>query len=217
VPAGTDIFSHGCCRWTALSQPGSRDIGVAIRYPGRNVALGSRCPRCLFARCLCAEIPVVPTRTRVVIVRHHLERWRTSNTGRLAALALPNATIVDHGGGAEASPDAVPRDGAWLVYPEGPAWAEPPAPPPTALVIIDASWHQTRRMRQRLPVLRGLPVLRLPDVEMPAARMRESPGPGLVSTIEAIARALRLVEGDAPADALERLFAIAVARLDKRG
>jgi DTW domain-containing protein YfiP len=178
----------------------------------------TRCPRCLFASCLCADIPVITTRTRVVIVRHHLERWRTSNTGRLAALALANATIVDHGGDAGAlTQEAVPRDGAWLVYPEGPPVTVAPSPPPVTLVIIDASWHQTRRMRQRLPALRGLPVLRLPDAPMAAARMRESPGPGLVSTIEAIAGALRLVEGDAVAAPLERLFAIAVARLDKRG
>jgi DTW domain-containing protein YfiP len=177
----------------------------------------ARCPRCLFLDCLCAEVPTVTTRTRVVIVRHHLERWRTSNTGRLAALALPGATVLDHGAGAVLPPDAVPRDGAWLVYPEGPPRTVAPEPPPRTLVIIDATWSQTRRMRQRIAALRGLPVLHLPRAEMPAARMRTSPGPGLVSTIEAIARALRLVEGDAPAAALERLFAIAVARLDNRG
>jgi len=179
------------------------------------VTADTRCPRCLFVACLCADIPVVPTRTRVVIVRHHLERWRTSNTGRLAALALPNCAVVDHGAGHVVAPDAVPRDGAWLVYPEGPVATVAPAPPPATLVIVDATWHQTRRMRQRLPALRGLPVLHLPRDAIAVARMRESPGPGLVSTIEAIARALRLVEGDAPADALEALFATAVRRLDR--
>ena len=185
--------------------------------PGPEDRDDARCPRCLFLDCLCAEVPTVTTRTRVVIVRHHLERWRTSNTGRLAALALPGATLLDHGGRAVLPPDAVPRDGAWLVYPEGPPRTVAPAPPPQTLVIVDATWSQTRRMRQRIPALRGLPVLHLPIAEMPAARMRTSPGPGLVSTIEAIARALRLVEGDAPAAALERLFAIAVARLDNAG
>jgi DTW domain-containing protein YfiP len=174
----------------------------------------TRCPRCLFASCLCADIPVIPTRTKVVIVRHHLERWRTSNTGRLAGLALPNCSVVDHGASHVLAPDAVPRDGAYLVYPEGPVTTVAPSPPPATLVIVDASWHQTRRMRQRLPQLRGLPILHLPRDEMPAARMREAPARGLVSTIEAIARALRLVEGDAPARALEDLFALAVRRLD---
>jgi DTW domain-containing protein YfiP len=73
-------------------------------------------------------------------------------------------------------------------------------------------------MRQRIAGLRGLPVLRLPDIAVTRARMRESPGRGLVSTIEAIAAALRLLEGDAPAAALERLFdaAVAASRLTGR-
>lgn len=174
----------------------------------------TRCPRCLFVDCLCAAVPVVATRTRVVIVRHHLERHRASNTGRLAALALPNCAVVDHGGHSVIPDGAVPRDGAWLVYPEGPAITVAPSPPPATLVIVDASWHQTRRMRQRLPPLRGLPVLHLAIDAMPAARMRESPGPGRVSTIEAIARALALIEPESgAAAALDRLFALAVERM----
>ena len=176
-------------------------------------ATPTRCPRCLFVPCLCADVPIVPTRTKVVIVRHHLERWRASNTGRLAALALPNSVVIDHGGHSVIAAGAVPRDGAMLVYPEGPVTTVAPDPPPVALVIIDATWHQTRRMRQRLPALLGLPVLHLAVDTMPAARMRESPGPGRVSTIEAIARALALVEPAADTAALDRLFALAVERM----
>jgi len=145
-------------------------------------------------------------------VRHHLERWRSSNTGRLAKFALPNAVLLDHGGDRALAADAIPRERTCLVFPEGPPGVVPLSPAPEALVFIDATWRQARRMRQRLPSLRGLPILRLPDASMPMRRLRESPGPGLVSTIEAIARALRLVEGDTPAVALEQLFALAVER-----
>ena len=72
-------------------------------------------------------------------------------------------------------------------------------------------------MFRKLEGLRGLPILRLPDAPMPAARLRESPSPGRVSTIEAIARALRLIEGDASAAPLEALFAVAVARAAATG
>src|SRR5438874_170940 len=64
---------------------------------------------------------------------------------------------------------------------------------------------------------RGLRILRLADAPMPAARLRDAPGPGRVSTIEAIARALRLLEGDAVATPLERLFDLAVERARKSG
>lgn len=166
--------------------------------------------------CLCAAIPTVATATRVVIVRHHLERWRSSNSGRLAHLALPNSEIVDHGGegGVAVLP---PLDGAWLVFPEGEPRHNAPVPPPRQLVVLDATWSQARRMFRKIAALRGLPILRLPDAPMPAARLRESPAPGRVSTIEAIARALRLVEGDAAAAPLEALFAVAVARAAASG
>jgi DTW domain-containing protein YfiP len=159
---------------------------------------------------VCAAIPRVDTRTRVVIVRHHLERFRSSNSGRLAHLALPNSELVDYGGREPAQP-ALPRDGAWLLFPEGAEARVAPTPPPRALIVLDATWSQARRMYRKLEALRGLPTLRLPDdTPLAAARMRESPGAGRVSTLEAIAAALRLLEGDAAADPLDALFAAAV-------
>lgn len=181
-----------------------------------------RCERCLFQRrvCLCAEIPTVETRTRVVIVRHHLERFRSSNSGRLAHYALPNSVLVEHGG-ADGMAKLPPLDGAWLLYPvpqlEEEAAVAEPREVPRQLVVLDATWSQARRMYRKLGVLRGLPIMRLPEEPVPAARLRESPAPGLVSTIEAIARALRMLEGEDVAAPLEELFRLAVARAEAMG
>jgi DTW domain-containing protein YfiP len=160
---------------------------------------------------MCGEITPVATRTRVMIVRHFKERFRSSNTGRIAAMALCGAEIVEHG--PRERGDVRPEPGTWLAWPEGPAAHEAPRPPPARLVFLDASWQQARRMRTRLAWLRGLPVLSLPIGPVPRARMRESPGDDRVSTIEAIAAALRLLEGEAPAAELERLFAIMIDRV----
>lgn len=178
----------------------------------------TKCPRCLLQQrvCLCAEVPTIATRTRVVIVRHHLERFRSSNSGRLANLALPNSEIVEHGG--SAGPARLgDLDGAWLLYPQGEPMRSAPEPPPRQLIVLDATWSQARRMYRKIEAVRGLPMLRLPDDEMPRARLRESPGPGRVSTIEAIARALRILEGDTVAAPLEQLFAVAVHRAQSTG
>lgn len=110
-----------------------------------------------------------------------------------------------------------PLDGAWLLYPIGEPVTVCPEPPPRQLVVLDATWSQARRMYRKLEALRGLPILHLPVEPMPSARLRESPGPGRVSTIEAIARALRLLEGDEVALALEQLFADAVERARAAG
>jgi DTW domain-containing protein YfiP len=174
----------------------------------------ARCARCLFAApaCVCAHIPVVATRTRIVIVRHKLERHRSSNSGRLAHLALANSELVEYGDGVA---PLLPREGAWLVFPEGAA--EVAEPPPRALIVLDATWSQARRMYRKLDALRGLPLLRLPERAVGAARMRESPGGGRVSTIEAIAEALRVVEGGEAPQVLERVFAAAVRAAGKLG
>ncbi|MFT3697244.1 MAG: tRNA-uridine aminocarboxypropyltransferase [Kofleriaceae bacterium] len=176
------------------------------------------CPRCLFLHCLCADVPAIANTTRVVIVRHHLETHRASNTARLANMALGNSAIVEHGGmgGTAALPDL---SGAWLLYPLGEPTTEPPAQPPSQLVVLDASWSQARRMYRKLPAIRSLPVLRLPAIagREDVVRMRESPGEGQVSTIEAIAAALRLLEGDAVAQPLEALFDLAVQRMRATG
>lgn len=171
---------------------------------------------------MCPEIPTILTQTRVVIVRHYTERNRSSNSGRLAHLALPNSVIVEHDAEGEipgrCEPATLPPlDGAWLVFPAGEPRTEAPVPPPKQLVILDGTWAQARRMYRKLGALRGLPTLHLPDEPMPAARLRASPGPGQVSTIEAIARALRLLEGDAVARPLEDLFAAAVSRAVSTG
>jgi len=180
----------------------------------------ARCDRCLLPRrlCVCAEIPAIATRTRVVIVRHVSERWRSSNSGRMAALALTNCEILEHGDrDAPLDGAALAVRGSWLVFPEGEPRTAPPEPPPERIVILDGTWQQARKMRTRLAALRGMPVLRLPDQAAPGPRLRASPAHGMVSTIEAIARALRLLEGDAPAEALERLFELMVARARATG
>ena len=152
-----------------------------------------------------------------MIVRHHLERHRSSNSGRLAHLALPSSSqIIDHGG-AGGLAQLPPLDGAWLLYPLGAITYGCPNPAPQQIVVLDATWSQARRMYRKLAPLRGLPVLHLPDTPMVTARLRESPGPGRVSAIEAIARALRIVDEPAAAAALERLFDLAVARAQAQG
>jgi DTW domain-containing protein YfiP len=177
-----------------------------------------RCPRCLLRYCVCADVPVVPTRTRIVIVRHFSERGRATNSGRLAHLALPNSEILEHAApGVVIEPSTIAAPGTWILFPEGEPRTTAPSPPVERLIVLDATWQQARRMRQRLPGVRGLPVLRFPDQAAPPDRLRASPGFGMVSTIEAIARALRLLEGDAPAAALERLFDRAVASVRAAG
>jgi DTW domain-containing protein len=157
-------------------------------------------------------VPTVPTRTRVVIVRHYREVTRSSNSGRLAGLALPNSEILDHG--APGTPatliDAAMLDGACLLFPGGePLSAEHP---PAKLIVLDATWSQARRMRRKVRGLEHIRTVSISAAPTDRPRMRASPGEGKVSTIEAIAYALGELEGDAVRDPLLALFEVAVAR-----
>ena len=178
-----------------------------------------RCHRCYLPLhlCLCAEIPRVETRTRFLLLQHVMEAGKKSNTGRVAALALTNARLLIHGAQAE-SFDTVPlsEPGTWLLFPDGPP-APPDAPAPRQLVVLDGSWSQARRMTQRLPALRTLPRLVLPPPTPGMLRLREPTHPSGMSTLDAIARAVAVLEGPEAAAPLERLAALRVRRIAECG
>lgn len=56
----------------------------------------SQCSRCLrpLTHCLCALIPSLDSRTRVLLLQHPSEVNHALNTARLAALGLNNAQLV---------------------------------------------------------------------------------------------------------------------------
>lgn len=175
-----------------------------------------RCDRCQLPapQCLCAAIPRVDTRVEVVILRHIKEGGRSSNTGKLAHLALPNSRLLTHGLPHQPLDPEAWR-GAWLLYPGG------GATPPEAverLVVLDGSWRQVGRMLRRIPGLATLPRFSLPEARADGPRMRRPPHPEGRATLEAAAEALTLLEGPATGAPLWALFELAVARLrESRG
>lgn len=178
------------------------------------------CPRCFLPHslCLCPDIPRLASSCRVVVVRHWLEAWRTTNTGRLVALALEDASIIDHGKkGHRLEPDDLPSGpGTCLLYPQqgdaAPSWT---GTKPSVLVVPDGSWAQARRMVRRLPGLASMPRLDLPPAPPPARRIRRSPAPGARSTIEAVAGALALWEAPETPQALLDLYDLLAQRMDQ--
>lgn len=173
----------------------------------------ARCPRCLIKErlCVCALVPRVVARTPLVIARHVAERKRPGATARFAEAAIAGTRLVEHG--AEGVPTVMPPlgEGAWLLFPGG-----GPLPAPTdvkTLVVVDGTWHQARRMVQRVPGVAGLPRLSLPAPPEGAVRPRKSRRADGMSTLEAIAAAYAWLEGDAVAEPLRWLHGQVVERL----
>jgi DTW domain-containing protein YfiP len=146
------------------------------------------------------------------VVRHASERNRSTNSARWAALAL-GCDILDYGApgdaadlGHLATPDTC------VLFP-GPT-PLPPGPPPARVVVLDGSWSQARRMIQRVPALRALPRLSIPEAPPVAGpRLRRPPHASGMSTIEAMARALAALGEPEHAEALERVHALARERV----
>ncbi len=79
-------------------------------------------------------------------------------------------------------------------------------------MVADGTWRQTTRMVRRDPTLSRLPRIRLPEGPPSRYRLRTHPDPARVSTLEAIARALGVLEGADVQRRLEALFDIMVER-----
>lgn len=171
----------------------------------------SRCDGCglTFALCICATLPRLETRTHVVILMHHVERRKTTNTGLLALRSLVSSELRLRGTGHDDDRPALPEGKRLLLYPD-PA-ARPLTPEDATsrpiLIVPDGNWNQARRMARRDPDAVGAELVSLP-AEGPETRyaLRRNPRPGTLSTIEAVARALAILDGPEVESALLDVF-----------
>jgi DTW domain-containing protein YfiP len=174
--------------------------------------LEGRCRACFLplGACVCARVPRVSTVTEFLILRHIKESWKSSNTARLAALALTRCALKEYGRANEPILPPLDLSGTWLLFPD----AAPAVPPgrPCRIVVLDGTWGQARRMAQRLEWLRGLPRLSLAPVGRIDGLRRQREASGM-STLVAIARAIAVLESVEDGRRLEELHADFVARV----
>lgn len=171
-----------------------------------------QCPRCLrpTAHCLCALIPSLDSRTRVLLLQHPSEVNHALNTARLAALGLNNAQLVV----GEVFEDLAtllspPGYRARLLFPADdarPLQAYAPGDQPLLLVVPDGTWRKARKLLHLNPLLAALPRVTLAEAAASRYRLRKAPRPGALSTIEAIVQALQVLEAPSSFDALLKPF-----------
>jgi DTW domain-containing protein YfiP len=162
-------------------------------------------------------VPRIATSLEVIFLRHYSERDRLTNTGNWASLALERSRVLEQGvPGAPLDASELDAPGTWLLYPS-PHPPPPGTPPPRRLVVPDATWAQARRIVHRVPAIQRLPRLPLPVAVAAGASpgLRRPPrrgvGLGGMSTLEAVASALRVLGEAAAADRLEVLLADGVS------
>jgi DTW domain-containing protein YfiP len=171
-----------------------------------------QCPRCLRPQthCLCSLIPSLDSRTRVLLLQHPSEVNHALNTARLAALGLTNAELIV-GEVFEDLPTLLNRPGyrARLLFPADdaqPMQAYDVSDEPLLLVVPDGTWRKARKMLHLNPLLASLPRVTLAEGGVSRYRLRKAPGPGALSTIEAIVQALQALETPASFEPLLKPF-----------
>jgi len=171
-----------------------------------------QCPRCHRpqSHCLCPLIPSLDSRTRVLLLQHPSEVDHALNTARLAALGLRNAELIV-GEVFEGLPRLLNQPGyrARLLFPADdaqPIQAYDPADEPLLLVVPDGTWRKARKILHLNPLLAALPRVTLADGGVSRYRLRKAPGPGALSTVEAIVQALQILEAPVSFEPLLRPF-----------
>lgn len=171
-----------------------------------------QCPRCLRPQthCLCPLIPNLDSRTRVLLLQHPSEVNHALNTARLAALGLSNSQLLV-GEVFEDLPELLNQPGyaARLLFPADdaqPLQAYAPGEQPLLLVVPDGTWRKARKLLHLNPLLAALPRVTLANGGVSRYRLRKAPGPGALSTVEAIAQALQVLEAPQSFDALLHPF-----------
>jgi DTW domain-containing protein len=178
-----------------------------------------RCAHCHLhvSLCLCDQLVRLSTRTRLILVIHRVEQRKPTNTGLLAAHCLQNSEVWLRGCADQTAncgtPD--PRTLPLYLYPgEGavPITEFANAPQPVTLYVPDGNWRQAAKVRRRVPDLAQVKMVSLPQGPASEYRLRHEEREGGLATMEAIARALGVLEGQAIQVALERVFRIMVGR-----
>lgn len=184
-------------------------------YPGR-------CSGCLMRLevCICEEIKALANKVKVTLVMHKREARKTTNTGRLAYQSLKNSRILIRGkkGDPLILADNIfkPENCLLLAYSPfskelQPSMIQKPLED-IELVVPDGSWAHASRMIQRETLFKKMQWVHLPPGPPSRYFLRKEPHPNGVSTLEAIARAMGLIEDQEIQNHLEKIFDLMVER-----
>jgi len=179
------------------------------------------------SRCICHLIPELNLRTRLILVIHAKELKRTTNTGRLATLALKNSRLCVRGRLGEdldLSDQLDPGYESFLLYPSDDALElsglSKKRKLPAQLIVPDGNWRQATKVGLRHKELSHLQRVKIsppPNSFEARSYLRKEHFEGGMSTLEAIAFALGHFEGPDVQESLLKLFSAKLnATLDGR-
>jgi DTW domain-containing protein len=173
------------------------------------------CTGCRLRRgeCVCGHAPRLCISTRLILIIHSKEWRKTTNTGHFARLAVQDAEVRLHGSPKrQVSSAGIEAAASTLVLFPG-RGANPLSldyiallPRPLTLLVPDGNWNQAQHMMRRLPMLRQARPVCLAGSALDLSGLRRNHCDGRMSTFEAIAQALGILEGHETKDHLLKFF-----------
>ena len=179
------------------------------------------CSECFLHKdlCICDQIPVLDLKTKIVLIIHAKELKRTTNTGRLALKALSNSVMKVRG---ELHKQLDLRDllvedyDTLLFYPSKDAVDLTPEflkqfKKPIQLLVPDGNWRQASKVHTRQPELKAVPRVMISKPNNNPLHLRVETTEEGMATLEAIAEALRVIEGE---EVFEKIQKVYLAKLE---
>lgn len=160
------------------------------------------CSRCNSPvnRCLCHTITAIDNHWPIHILQHSNESNHALGTAKIAQLSLSQCDVniskitAEHERYIQTMLSAKPI----LVFPSGSSSALESINTDNArpLIFLDATWRKAKRLYLESELLQSLPTVHLQATSLPAYKIRKSPNPKALSSIEAIAEALSTLEAN---------------------
>ncbi len=174
------------------------------------------CPECFLHKnlCICSLIPNLETKTRVVLIVHAKELKRTTNTGRLAMKSLNNSEMRIRGETKEALDlsDLINEQYQSLLFFPSETAIELTTEyvkqfeKPIQLLVPDGNWRQASKVHSRHKELASVPRVMISKSNLATQHLRAESFEEGMSTLQAIAEALKIIEGEEVYNSLIKVY-----------
>lgn len=196
---------------------------ACLETPTRKRKTKTPCQTCGFnpLGCICSFIPRIEVSTKLVLIIHSRELKRTTNTGKLAVKSLVNSELRVRGvQGAPLRVDDLLTSNyqsTLLFYPSEEAVPLTKdfiqsLPGPIQLIVPDGNWRQAGKVHLRHPEFKNIPKVMLKIPNTAKKHLRTEHSEFGMSTLEAIAKALGVIEGEPIEKQLMQLYQLKLER-----
>ena len=179
----------------------------------------SLCAHCKFSlsTCLCEDLSVLDNKLKIIILQDPNEIKVSKNTARLLTLCLSQCEIIV----GETQSDfsilkQLPITSTALLYPAEDAMLLDEMCTSTKtfteqlshLIVLDGTWKKAFKIMQLTPLLNNFTKVSFASIPQNRYRIRKAPREDSLSTLEAVAHSLTLIEHANPAGLYQALEAL---------